>query len=82
MILVLAMDALGNFIVTWESFRDNDVGGSVSAGGSEADSYGIYFQAFLADGTSASGGYQANLTITSDPIAGQPAVPDPTSCTS
>ena len=68
----LVVDPAGNFIVVWESYHDNDVEDLPGA-----DSYGIYFQRYLADGTSEMGqDHQANLVITTTTAGAQ--VPDPT----
>ncbi|MBN2477131.1 MAG: proprotein convertase P-domain-containing protein [Pirellulales bacterium] len=73
----IAVDGVGNFIVVWESFHDNDVD-SVAG----ADSYGVYFREFFADGTPLrDADHQANLVITTtaqQTAGGQPlTVPDP-----
>lgn len=48
------------FIVAWESFHDNDDDGATGA-----DSYGIYFRRFNADGTEEmDSDHQANMVIT------------------
>lgn len=58
----VAMDDAGNFIVTWESFHDNDL--EEVAG---ADSYGIYFRRYNSDGTTEMAvDHQANLVITTE----------------
>ncbi|MBN2581092.1 MAG: trypsin-like serine protease, partial [Pirellulales bacterium] len=55
-----AMDAVGNFIIAWEAYQDDDYGESDSP-----DSYGIYFRKFQSDGTPYwEVDHQANLVIT------------------
>jgi hypothetical protein len=63
-----AMDAQGSFIVTWESFRDND---EIEPDPQIADSYGIYYRRFDSAGVARTAiDYQANLTISAnDPNA-------------
>ena len=54
------MDDDGNFIIVWEAYQDNDI--QAVAG---ADSYGVYFRRFNADGTpNLANDHQANLVIT------------------
>jgi subtilisin-like proprotein convertase family protein len=64
-----AMDESGNFIIAWEAFEDNDVDPLQGA-----DSYGVYFRRFNADGTPEMAvDHQANLVITTATLT----VPDP-----
>jgi hypothetical protein len=69
-----SMDVNGNFIVVWESFRDNDI---AEADPAVPESYGIYFRRFLADGTpEMAADHQANLTITANyPLPPGPPAP-------
>ena len=56
----VAIDSQGRFIVTWEAYRDKDFADTVTA-----DSYGIYYRRFNADGTQDTTiDHQANLVIT------------------
>ncbi|MCC6124849.1 MAG: hypothetical protein IT426_07805 [Pirellulales bacterium] len=68
----VVIDARGNFIVAWESWRDNDIYEDDPV---VPESYGIYYRRFLADGTPQMDDYthQANLTITAlDPHPAHP----------
>ncbi len=61
----ITMDRDGRFIIAWEAYQDNDAA-TVTAPG--ADSYGVYFRRFNADGTAVTAvDEQANLTATGGP---------------
>ncbi|HUT91971.1 MAG TPA: proprotein convertase P-domain-containing protein [Thermoguttaceae bacterium] len=58
----IAVDGAGEFIIVWEAFQDNEDDAS-----SGADSYGVYFRRYDADGTEQwDHDHQANLVITID----------------
>ncbi len=66
----VAIDVQGNFIIAWESWRDNDI---YEDDPIIPETYGIYYRRFLADGTPQMSDFthQANLTITAlDPHPG------------
>ena len=75
------MDSSGNFVVAWESYRrqrhvsrhhpPDDYPGRNTA--DSADSYGIYFRRFSADGTPMiTGDHNANLVMTVTGVADTP----------
>ncbi len=69
----ISMDSAGNFVVVWESFLDNDVDTDINDesrdGDDFADSWGIYFRQFHADGTAVTtDNVHANMVRTGDNV--------------